>query len=126
MTGQRAKDPQYAQRVNTAARLLATGMPPSEVAHTVAQQFSVSDRQGSRYVAAAGAGPVAVPQERVVFTVKLPGSLVGRVRAHTRASGSTISGVVAVALAEFFTRHHDSGPAGGADGMGNEPGGQGE
>ena len=123
MAGRRAKDPQYARRVNAAARLLATGMPGSEAARAVAQQFSVSDRQGGRYVAAAAGGLVAVPRPRVVFTVKLPGPLVARVRVYAHASGGTISGVVAAALGEFFARRPGEPPAGGT---GDEPGERGE
>jgi hypothetical protein len=106
MTGGRADDPQYAQRVNAAAGLLAAALSRAEAARVVAQRFSVSMRQGSRYVEAAAAGPVEVPETRVVFTVKLPVSLVGRVREHARAGGGTISGVVATALMEFFARRH--------------------
>jgi hypothetical protein len=106
MSGGRVGDPQYAQRVNAAAQLLAAGVPRAEVTRVVAQQFSVSTRQGSRYVEAAAAGPIEVPETRAVFTVKLPVSLVARVRAHARASGETISGVVTAALTEFFARRH--------------------
>ena len=45
-----------------------------------------------------------VPEPGVVFTVKLPGRLVAAVREHARASGRTISAVVAQALEEFLAR----------------------
>jgi predicted transcriptional regulator len=45
-----------------------------------------------------------VPEPRVVFTVKLPGRLAAAVREHARASGRTISAVVAQALEEFLAR----------------------
>jgi hypothetical protein len=49
-------------------------------------------------------GPRAVPEQTTVFTVKLPTALVARVRERARASGSTISAVVAQALSEFLAR----------------------
>jgi predicted transcriptional regulator len=39
-----------------------------------------------------------------VFTVKLPGALAAAVREHARASGRTISAVVAQAVEEFLAR----------------------
>lgn len=106
MSGGRADDPQYARRVNAAAQLLAAGVSRSDAVRSVAQQFSVSSRQGSRYVEAAAGGPVEVPETRTVFTVKVPVSLVARVREYARASGGTISGVVITALTEFLARRH--------------------
>ena len=65
----------------------------------------VSARQARRYVdAAAASGRVPVPEPSVVFTVKLPASLAGRVREHAHEAGLTISAVVAAALLEFLRR----------------------
>jgi uncharacterized protein YoaH (UPF0181 family) len=100
-----------AERVNAAAGLLAAGMASVEAARVVAQRFSVSVRQGHRYVEAAQAGPVQVPEPSVVFTVKLPASLVARVREYAHGSGSTISAVVARALTEYLQRVHRGRPA---------------
>ena len=78
----------------TCAGLLAAGMAPVEAARVVAQRFSVSARQGRRYVDAAQAGPMEVPEANVVFTVKLPASLAARVRDHAHEQGVTISAAV--------------------------------
>jgi len=102
MAGGRVDDVEHAERVNAAAGLLASGMAPVEAVHVVAQRFSVSVRQGRRYVEAAMAGPVEVPEASVVFTVKLPASLAARVREHAHEQGVTISASVARALAEFL------------------------
>jgi hypothetical protein len=104
MAGGRVNDVEHAERVNVTAGLLASGMAPLDAAHAVAQQFSVSVRQGRRYVEAAAAGPVEVPEASVVFTVKLPASLAARVREHAHEQGGTISAVVARALIEFLQR----------------------
>jgi predicted transcriptional regulator len=45
-----------------------------------------------------------------VFTVRLPATLVARVRERARGSGSTISAVVAQALTEFLARDHRKRP----------------
>jgi hypothetical protein len=100
-----------AERVNVAVELLAAGVSPVEAAGLLAQRFSVSVRQARRYVEAAGAGPVAVPEASVVFTVKLPASLAARVREHAHERGSTISAIVARALTEFLHRAHRGRPS---------------
>jgi len=96
---------EYARRVNAAAGLLEAGLPAVDAARTMASRYGVSVRQARRYVEQAmAAGRVEVPEASVVFTVKLPGSLAGRVRAHAHASELTISAVVSRALAEFLAR----------------------
>jgi hypothetical protein len=103
--GDRVDGAEYARRVNAAADLVEAGMPVADAAHTMASRYGVSVRQARRYVEQAmAAGRVEVPESSVVFTVKLPGSLAGRVRAHARASDATISAVVSRALAEFLQR----------------------
>jgi hypothetical protein len=104
MAGSRVDDVGRAERINAAVELLAAGMAPVEAAGVVAQRFSVSVRQGRRYVDAAQAGPMEVPEANVVFTVKLPASLAARVREHAHEQGVTISAAVTRALAEFL--HH--------------------
>ena len=106
MAGGRVDDVEHAERVNAAAELLASGMAATTAAHAVAQRFSVSVRQGRRYVETATAGPVQLPEASVVFTVKLPASLAARVREHAHEQGVTISAVVARALIEFLQRAH--------------------
>jgi hypothetical protein len=106
MAGGRVGDAERAERVNAAVALLASGTAPVEAAHVLAQRFSVSVRQARRYVAAAAAGPVEVPEASVVFTVKVPASLAARVRQHAHERGITISAVVARALTEFLQRAH--------------------
>lgn len=97
---------EYARRVNAAADLVGTGMPAITAARAMASRYGVSVRQARRYVQQAMvAGRVEVPEVSVVFTVKLPGSLAGQVRAHARANNATISAVVARALAEFLHRN---------------------
>jgi hypothetical protein len=51
---------------------------------------------------AAAVGRVVVPEETSVFTVKLPSTLVARVPARARESGTTMSALVAQALTEYL------------------------
>ena len=105
MAGRRAGGEEFAARVNAAAALLAAGMSVADAARELADRFELSQRQARRYVErAAAGGPVELPQATTVFTVKLPVSLVARVRAQAAATGRTISAVVAQALEEFLSR----------------------
>ena len=79
-------------------------MPPAEAARVLAGRFTVSVRQARRYVDQAAGGRMEVPENKVVFTVKLPVALAGRVRAYAREHHAAISAVVAQALSEFLDR----------------------
>jgi uncharacterized protein with PIN domain len=98
----RADAEKFAGRVNAAVELLASGVTVAEVARVLAERFAVSVRQGRRYADRAAAGRVAVPEATVVFTVKLPASLVVRTRAHAKDAGATISALVAAALTGYL------------------------
>jgi hypothetical protein len=80
-------------------------VPAAEASRVLAGRFGVSARQARRYAGQAQAsGRTEVPEASVVFTVKLPAGLAGRVRAYARERETTISAVVARALTEFFAR----------------------
>src|SRR6266700_3934372 len=101
----RAGGGEHAVRINAAAELAEAGMPAAEAARVLAARFGCSARQGRRYAdQAAASGRVPVPEAAVVFTVKIPVRLAAAVREHARASGRTISAVVAQALEEFLER----------------------
>ena len=100
----RAGGGERAERVNAAAELAESGVLAAEAARVLAGRFGCSVRQARRYVDQAASGRVVVPEPGVVFTVKLPGRLAAAVREHARASGRTISAVVAQALEEFLAR----------------------
>ena len=94
-----------AERVNTAADLLDSGVPTADAARELSARFGCSLRQAHRYVQRADrSGHIAVPAPAVVFTVKLPVPLIARVRGHAAESGRTLSAVVAQALEEFLAR----------------------
>jgi Ribbon-helix-helix protein, copG family len=107
----RAAGGKHAERINAAAELAEAGVPAAEAARVLAGRFGCSVRQARRYVEqAAASGRVPVPERGVVFTVKLPARLAAGVREHARASGRTVSAVVAQALEEFLARGHRNHP----------------
>ena len=111
MPGDRARAGEYAERVNAAAELAEAGVPAAEAARSLAERYGCSVRQARRYVErAAQSGRLDAPEATTVFTVKLPVALAGRVRAHAREAGVTISAVVAQALEEFLSRGRRNHP----------------
>ena len=108
----RAGAAEHAEHVNEAAGLLEAGVAAAEAARVLAGRLGGSERQARRYVSqAAASGRVPVPEEAAVFTVRLPVRLAAAVREHARASGRTVSAVVAQALEEFLGRSHGSRPS---------------
>src|SRR6266852_156701 len=102
----RAGGGEHAERINAASASSA-----AEAARVLAGRFGCSVRQARRYAdQAARSGRVAVPEATAVFTVKLPVRLAAAVREHARASGRTISAVVAQALEEFLERGRRNHP----------------
>ncbi len=111
--GRRARADQRATRVNAAAELLGAGLAIVTATRDLARRFELSERQARRYVERARAvGPVVVPEPSTVFTVRLPASLVRRLRDYAHGSGRTLSSIVAQALEEFLGRTR-AGPRGG-------------
>ncbi|MEV8207110.1 hypothetical protein AB0P40_17680 [Streptomyces sp. NPDC079189] len=111
--GDRVDSVEYARRVNAAADLVGAGVPVAAAARTLASRYGVSVRQARRYLEQAmAAGHLEVPESSVVFTVKLPQSLAGQVRARAHESDRAISAVVAQALAEFLERGAPEGRPG--------------
>jgi hypothetical protein len=100
----RADGEEFAGRVNAAVGLVASGATVADAARVLAARFGVSVRQGRRYVEHAAAGRVVVPEATVVFTVKVPVSVVAAVRARAGDTGVTISALVTRALTDDLRR----------------------
>lgn len=109
----RARAAQYAERVNRALTLLSR-LPATAGLRTLAHRYHVSLRQARRYMQTAQQHPqgVPVPEPTVVFTVKLPVSLVRRIRALARATQVSLSALVARGLEDWLQRARP-GPRGG-------------
>lgn len=118
MGRRRARADEYAERINAAGALLGE-CSPAEAVRALQAEHGLSERQARRYVRAAQAAPggVAVPERSAVFTVRLPGSLIARLRASARASGRSLSATAAEALHVGLERLEDRRRGGRAGGQ---------
>jgi predicted DNA binding CopG/RHH family protein len=91
--------------------LLKKQTSPHEVVASLVARFDLSARQAYRYLQHAQrvTKPLALPEPKAVFTVKLPPRLIQRVRRRARARGQPISEVVTEALQEFLTKPNPHG-----------------
>ena len=107
----RASDVEKAERLNRAWALLRQVDQQSEAVEQLAQACSISPRQAWRYIEQAQQlkGPVPPGEARLAFTVKLPHSLVQRVRAYAATKRLSISEVVSRALLALLPRGRGRG-----------------
>lgn len=102
-TSRKASGDESARRINTAVELLAKGLSVPEAARRLGGTYRISERQARRYLERAREiGPVAIPEPKLNFTVKLSGILAGRVRGYAKVRQRTLSSIVAQALEEFL------------------------
>jgi hypothetical protein len=86
--------------------LLKKNTSPNEVVSSLVAKFDLSARQAYRSLQQAQRTrkPLALPEPKTVFTVKLPVNLIQRVRQIARARRQPISDLVTEALQDFLTR----------------------
>jgi hypothetical protein len=94
------------ERVNVARSLLKKGPSRDEALSVIMDRFGVSRRQAYRYMEEALRikRAVPVPERKVVFTVKVPESLVSLIRHVANATGESLSVIVTQALRAFLKR----------------------
>ena len=99
------------KRVNLAISLLRESTSNAQVTSELQRRFGISQRQAYRYVqeAAQADQMLPIPEQKVVFTVKLPISLVKSLRELARASGQSISDITARALKRVLTDGEEHG-----------------
>src|SRR6266581_7377996 len=109
----RASDVEKAERLNRAWALLRQVDQLSDAVEQLAQDCSISPRQAWRYIEQAQQlkGPVPPGEAKLAFTVKLPHSLVQRVRAYAATKRLSISEVVSRALLALLPRGRGRGRA---------------
>jgi len=85
---------------------LKKGIPHSQIIERLIVMFGVSKIQAYRYVQRAKANKqrIAIPETSVVFTVKLPLSLIKRIKRFARSKGMSIGKVVRAALEDFLAK----------------------
>ena len=107
----RASQNQKAERLNRARDLLRHVDQLADAVEQLAQDCSISRRQAHRYLEQAQGlkQPVPLSEAKLAFTVKLPHSLVQRVRTFAAAKGLSISEVVSRALLALLPRGRGRG-----------------
>ncbi len=101
----RSVQSELAERVNAVRSLLKEGSR-DEALSVIMDRFGVSRRQAYRYIKEAlrTKHTVPVPERKVVFTVKVPESLVSLIRYVANATGESLSAIVTQALKTFLKR----------------------
>ena len=107
----RASESRKAERLNLARDLLLQFDQPSEAVERLSRDCSISPRQAYRYLEQARQlkEPVPPGEAKLAFTVKLPRSLVQRVRTFAAAKRWSISEVVSRALLALLPRGRGRG-----------------
>jgi len=107
----RASETQKAERLNRARDLLRQFEQFSDAVEQLARDCSISPRQAYRYLEQAQRlkQPVPPSEAKLAFTVKIPQSLIRRVRAFAAAKGLSISEVVSRALLALLPRGRGRG-----------------
>ena len=107
----RASTAQKAERLNRARVLLQQVDQHSDAVEQLAQDCSISARQAYRYLEQAQRlkEPIPPSEAKLAFTVKLPYSLIQRVRTFAVARGLSISEVVTRALLAVLPRGRGRG-----------------
>ncbi|MDQ3846436.1 MAG: ribbon-helix-helix domain-containing protein [Bacteroidota bacterium] len=101
---ERAQNAELVRRINGAFILLQKGKPQPQIVEQLVQKYGVSQVQAYRYIQLAKEinEKMKIPESSVVFTVKLPPTLIQRIRKLSKAKRLSISKVVHTALEEFL------------------------
>ena len=107
----RASEIQKTERLNRARDLLLHVDQLSDAVEQLARDCSISPRQAYRYLEQAQRlkEPIPPGEGKLAFTVKLPHSLIQRVRTYASAKGLSISEVVSRALLALLPRGRGRG-----------------
>ncbi|WP_287463630.1 hypothetical protein [Accumulibacter sp.] len=92
--------------MNSAFDLLVRGHSLSEAAQVLTESFALSRRQAYRYLQDAQGlvQPLPVAQPTIPVTIKIPGEIVGELRAYAQESGRTISEIVGCAVSVYLAK----------------------
>jgi hypothetical protein len=107
----RASESQKAERLNRARNILLRVDQLSDAVEQLSRDCSISPRQAYRYLEQAQSlkQPAPPSEAKLAFTVKLPHSLIRRVRRFAAAKGLSISEVVSRALLALLPRGRGRG-----------------
>lgn len=102
---------EFTRRINFVVKVLSAGGTHLEAKQALVKKYNISERQAFRYLKSAGniSEPLAVPEEKLVFTVKLPISLIQQIRERADNSNLSLSCLVTEALETFLKTGGESG-----------------
>lgn len=103
---ERSQNSELAKRINQAFTMLQKDKPQSQIVELLMQKYGVSQIQAYRYIHLAKeiSEKMEIPESSVVFTVKLPPTLIRRIKKLSGSKGLSISKVVHTALEEFLAK----------------------
>ncbi|GAC1591482.1 MAG: hypothetical protein NVS3B8_05210 [Chitinophagaceae bacterium] len=102
----RSQNPELAKRINHAFTRLQKKKLQPQIVQEFMNKYAVSQIQAYRYIQLAREinEKMAIPESSVVFTVKLPPTLIRRIKKLSGSKGLSISKVVHTALEEFLAK----------------------
>jgi hypothetical protein len=102
----RAENSELVKRINSAFTMLQKEKPQPQIVERLIGKYGVSQVQAYRYMQLAKEinEKIAVPESSVVFTVKLPPTLIKRVKKLSKLNRLSISKVVHTALEDFLAK----------------------
>jgi hypothetical protein len=88
------------QRINFVLKKQLSGMSREELKNLICESFDVSSRQAMRYMKEAKeqTRPLPIPEQKIVFTVKLPPSVAQQIRLKAKEIGIPLSDLVQTAI----------------------------
>jgi len=107
----RSSNSQLAQRINGALTLLRSLRSSTKTVMALMVRYRVSRRQAFRYIREAQkVGRMQpIPERKVVFTVKIPLSLVRALRQMAKSTGESLGVLVTRALEAFLQKRGGHG-----------------
>lgn len=107
----RSSNPVRAERINAALELLNGQVSSVEAAQQLAEAYGMSMRQAYRYLQAARQQqqPVAIPEQKIPFTVKLAPSVVTALRQHAINQQMSLGEAVQRAITVYLQAEEQSG-----------------
>jgi hypothetical protein len=103
---QRAQNSELVKRINSAFTMLQKEKSQPQIVELLVEKYGISQVQAYRYLQLARAinEKITVPESSVVFTVKLPPTLIKRVKKLSKSKRLSISKVVYTALEDFLAK----------------------
>src|SRR6266542_542414 len=102
----RSQNSELAKRINHAFTLLKKEIPHSQIIIRLITMFGVSKIQSYRYIQQAKQNKErsAIHEASVVYTVKLPSTMVKRIKKFALLKGISISKVVRTGMEDFLAK----------------------